>query len=122
MDHAWINLTQAQSHNHETGPMTNVAHYVGLDVHKDSISIAVAREGRDPAEQLARIPNDPTRLLKKLDRLGRRTNLLPATKQVRPATASCGSLTFLRFGAQLLRGENASGVDHVRTQETEVHR
>jgi len=55
--------------------MTNVAQYVGLDVHKDSISIAVAREGRDPAEHLARIPNDPTRLLKKLDRLGRRTNL-----------------------------------------------
>ena len=26
--------------------------YVGLDVHKDSIVIAVAREGREPAETL----------------------------------------------------------------------
>ncbi len=55
--------------------MKNVAQYVGLDVHKDSISIAVACEGRDPAQSLARIPNDPTRLLKKLDRLGPRANL-----------------------------------------------
>ena len=55
--------------------MTNVAQYVGLDVHKDSISIAVAKEGLDPATPLARTPNDPTRLLKKLDRLGQRTNL-----------------------------------------------
>jgi len=55
--------------------MKSLAQYVGLDVHKDSISIAVAREGRDPSEPLARIPNDPSRLLKKLDRLGPRTDL-----------------------------------------------
>ena len=47
--------------------MTNVAQYVGLDVHKDSISIAVTRDGRDPADHVARISNDPTQLLKKLD-------------------------------------------------------
>ena len=44
-------------------------------IHKDSISIAVACEGRDPAQPLVRIPNDPTRLLKKLDRLGPRAHL-----------------------------------------------
>lgn len=55
--------------------MQKLAQYVGLDVHKESISIAVAPEGRDPAQELARIPNDPTRLLKKLDRLGPRTQL-----------------------------------------------
>ena len=55
--------------------MKKLSQYVGLDVHKDSISIAVADEGRDPARELARIPNDPTRLLKKLDRLGGREQL-----------------------------------------------
>tara|TARA_R110002072_G_scaffold241027_8_gene399688 strand:- start:41539 stop:42645 length:1107 start_codon:yes stop_codon:yes gene_type:complete len=55
--------------------MKKLTQYVGLDVHKDSISIAVAVEGRDPAQQLSRIPNDPTRLLKQLDRLGPRGQL-----------------------------------------------
>ena len=32
--------------------------YVGLDVHKDSIAIAVAREGRKPAEKWQTIPYD----------------------------------------------------------------
>jgi transposase len=49
--------------------------FVGLDVHADSITIAVAEEGRDPARQLGRIPNDLTRLLKRLDRLGERGSL-----------------------------------------------
>lgn len=75
VDYVWHFSHLAQSHNHEASPMTKVTHYVGLDVHKDSISIAVALEGRDRAEQLARIPNDPTRLLKKLDRLGPRSQL-----------------------------------------------
>jgi len=55
--------------------MTRVAFYVGLDVHKDSISIAVAHGGRDAAQQLARIPNDSVKLLKKLDRLGIRESI-----------------------------------------------
>ncbi len=32
--------------------------YVGLDVHKDSITIAVAREGREAAENWKTIPYD----------------------------------------------------------------
>lgn len=44
--------------------------YVGLDVHKDSIKIAVAEEGRDKARFLASIPSDTGSLLKKFRKLG----------------------------------------------------
>jgi len=40
--------------------------YVGLDVHKDSIAIAVAHEGREPAETWKTIPYDGVRLRKAL--------------------------------------------------------
>ena len=40
--------------------------YVGLDVHKDSITIAVARAGREPAEKWGTIPYDVVRLRKVL--------------------------------------------------------
>ena len=40
--------------------------YVGLDVHKDSIVIAVAREGREAAENWKTIPNDAVRSQKAL--------------------------------------------------------
>jgi transposase len=40
--------------------------YVGLDVHKDSIVIAFAREGREAAENWKTIPNDGVRLRKAL--------------------------------------------------------
>ena len=43
--------------------------YVGLDVHKDSIEIAVAREGRKPAERWKTIPYDGVRLRKALKML-----------------------------------------------------
>lgn len=55
--------------------MTDISHYVGLDAHKDSISIAVAKAGREPAEPLGRIPNDGLKLLKRLDRLGPRERI-----------------------------------------------
>ena len=44
--------------------------FVGLDVHKSSIAIAVAREGREPARFLGTVPNDMARVLRKLRRLG----------------------------------------------------
>ena len=44
--------------------------YVGLDVHKYSIKITVANDGRDKTRFLASIPNDRNRLLKKLHKLG----------------------------------------------------
>jgi transposase len=43
--------------------------YVGLDVHKDSIVIAVAREGREAAENWKTIPYDGVRLRKALKML-----------------------------------------------------
>jgi transposase len=43
--------------------------YVGLDVHKDSIVIAFACEGRDAAEDWKTIPSDGTRLRKALKML-----------------------------------------------------
>lgn len=43
--------------------------YVGMDVHKDSIAIAVAREGNEPAEVWKVIPNDWIRLRKALQML-----------------------------------------------------
>ena len=50
--------------------MSKVAKYVGLDVHKDSISIAVAEEGRGESRFLKRIPNSGARLLRVLRTLG----------------------------------------------------
>jgi transposase len=49
--------------------MENVR-FVGLDVHADSIAIAVAEPGRGAPALLARIPNDAPTLLRKLKRLG----------------------------------------------------
>lgn len=43
--------------------------YVGLDVHKDSITIAVARTAREPAESWKTIPYDGVRLVKALNLL-----------------------------------------------------
>jgi hypothetical protein len=43
--------------------MTANVIYVGMDVHKDSIVIAVAREGRDEAETWQTIPYDGVKLV-----------------------------------------------------------
>jgi len=45
--------------------------YVGLDVHRDSIVIAFAREGRELAENWTTIPHDGVRLRKALKMLSR---------------------------------------------------
>ena len=45
--------------------------FVGLDVHKDSISIAVAQQGREPAKFLGTVPTDLARLKRKLAPLGK---------------------------------------------------
>jgi transposase len=45
--------------------------FVGLDVHADSIAIAVAEPGRGEPAGLATIPNDTVMLLKRLRKLGR---------------------------------------------------
>lgn len=51
--------------------MSNLAKYVGLDVHKASISMAVCRGGvADEVHSLGRIAHDVPRLLKRLERIG----------------------------------------------------
>lgn len=49
--------------------MSNSVIYVGLDVHKDSIAIAFARDGREPAKLWKTIPYDGSRLEKTLKML-----------------------------------------------------
>ena len=39
--------------------MTEYARFVGIDQHKDTLAIAVADRGREPARFLGRIPNTP---------------------------------------------------------------
>lgn len=50
--------------------MLRFSAFVGLDVHKNSISVAVARAGEEPARCLSRLPNDYPRLRKLLETLG----------------------------------------------------
>ena len=58
--------------------------YVGLDVHKDSIAIAVAREGREPAETWKTIPYDGVRLRKALKMLVKSGELLKVCYEAGP--------------------------------------
>ena len=55
--------------------MKNNLRFVGLDVHKDSIAIAVADSGREPARLLETIAADEFLLWKVLDRLGPKARL-----------------------------------------------
>jgi len=58
--------------------------YVGLDVHKDSITVAFAREGREPAEEWKAVPYDGTRLLKSLKMLTRNGETLKVCYEAGP--------------------------------------
>jgi transposase len=49
--------------------------YIGLDVHRDTIVIAVARNGREPAMQLATIAHDELALMKRLEDIAPRSLL-----------------------------------------------
>jgi transposase len=49
--------------------------FVGLDVHKNSIVIAVADEGRDAARVIGEIPHEWKALRKELDKLGPRSSV-----------------------------------------------
>ena len=54
--------------------------YVGLDVHAESITIAVADEGREAAQLLGEVPNDFSSLSKVLHRLGPARRCIAATR------------------------------------------
>ncbi len=58
--------------------------YVGLDVHKDSIVIAMAREGREPAENWKTIPNDAVRLRKALKLVVKKGEVLKVCYEAGP--------------------------------------
>lgn len=49
--------------------------FVGLDVHKNTVTVAVAREGREAAESLGTINNSPEAIAKLVRRLGSVKNL-----------------------------------------------
>lgn len=49
---------------------------MGLDVHKNTITVAVAKWGRNEAEVIGTIPNAPQALSKLLRRLGKPVNQL----------------------------------------------
>jgi len=55
--------------------MTKSLRFVSLDVHKESITIAVAEEGREPAYVYAETPNDWGALRRKLSRLAVKSEL-----------------------------------------------
>ncbi len=48
----------------------SIKFYVGLDVHKDSIVMAVAESGRQAGRVIGTLPHDVKRLLKSLAKLG----------------------------------------------------
>lgn len=49
--------------------MTFSLRYVGMDVHKDSITLAVAEEGREAAQEYCTVPNEWSHVLRALRRL-----------------------------------------------------
>ena len=49
--------------------------YIGLDVHKDSIKIPVAEEGREPTRLFASIHGENNKLIKQIRKLGPTKNL-----------------------------------------------
>jgi transposase len=59
--------------------MSKIAQFVGLDVHKDTIAVAVAEAGSgEPPRDLGEMPHDVPRLLKRLDGLAPRAALAVA--------------------------------------------
>ena len=54
----------------------NIKFFVGLDVHKDTIAVAVAEAGREPARLVGSIAHDVVKLRKLLARYGESARVL----------------------------------------------
>jgi len=68
--------------------------YVGLDVHKDSIAVAVALPGRQEPSYRGEIRNDRKSLLRLIARLSPNGEVLSsATRRVRAAMVCTGRLS-----------------------------
>ena len=80
--------------------MNATVRYVGLDVHKESITIAVAESGRAAAKQFAEVPHEWAALAKALRRLGP-TNRLRCCYEAGPT------------GYGLYRAMKTAGIDCV---------
>ncbi|GEA19208.1 IS110 family transposase [Moorella sp. E306M] len=68
----------------------NYSTYVGLDVHKDSISVAIAKVGREEAENLGNIINKPEAIAKLVRRLRKPVEKLLFCYEVGP----CGYVIY----------------------------
>jgi len=64
--------------------------YLGLDVHKATISVAAAAE-TGPPEMVATIANEASAVRQLIERLGRGRRLVAATRLGRPGTSSIDS-------------------------------
>ena len=70
-----IELVIKEPHTKEASTLDYNTTYVGMDVHKATISVAIAEEGRDDPVSLGLIPNSHDallKLLKKLEKPGRK--------------------------------------------------
>ncbi len=65
--------------------------FVGLDVHKDTIAVAVAEAGRAPARLIGSIAHDVGKLRKLLARYGERREVQVVYEAGPPATACSAS-------------------------------
>ena len=55
-------------------PVSGYPAYIGLDVHKDTIAVAVARSGRSDPESWGEIANKPKAVTRLVERLSREFN------------------------------------------------
>lgn len=98
--------------------------FVGLDVHKDTVSIAVADEGREPAKFLGVTPNDLTRLKRKLAALGKPESLRVCYEAGPTGYGLYRSLAELGYEVQVIAPSKTprKAADRVKTDRRDAER